>query len=171
MKQYLPLITALLVLFIIAKTCKKDGDNTTTYEPEPVEQIDTTSATYIVQKLSQKTKLTKLEKKELKEAKQELLAEERELHRKETEAHFKKECLSNCGDCSFIPLRMYVEKSLEDPESFELVETAHAYEPKSGMIATSIKYRCKNSFGGRVTNRAYALVDENCEMVKVWLTD
>lgn len=134
-------------------------------------EVDTTTPEQIVQKLSKKKNLTREEKKHLKAAKAELLEEERQIHERETVEHFKKECLNGCPECSFIPLRIYVEQSLEDPESFKLVKTLHAYDQKTGYMITSIVYRCNNAFGGTVTNRAYAIVDDNCKPMKIWLTD
>lgn len=50
-----------------------------------------------------------------------------------------------------------VKKSMNDPDSFEHIETKHV-DNGSGDVAITMMFRGKNAFGGKVVNRAVAMV-------------
>lgn len=51
-----------------------------------------------------------------------------------------------------------VKKSMNDPDSFEHIETQHV-DKGSGDVAVTMMFRGKNAFGGKVVNRAVAMVN------------
>ena len=50
-----------------------------------------------------------------------------------------------------------VKKSMNDPDSFEHIETRHV-DNGTGDVAVTMMFRGKNAFGGKVINRAVAMV-------------
>lgn len=50
-----------------------------------------------------------------------------------------------------------VKKSMNDPDSFEHIETKHV-DNGSGDVAITMMFRGKNAFGGKIVNRAVAMV-------------
>ena len=51
-----------------------------------------------------------------------------------------------------------VKKSMNDPDSFEHIETRHV-DNGTGDVAITMMFRGKNAFGGKVINRAVAMVN------------
>lgn len=51
-----------------------------------------------------------------------------------------------------------VKKSMNDPDSFEHIETKYA-DNGTGDVAVTMMFRGKNAFGGKVVNRAVAMVN------------
>lgn len=51
-----------------------------------------------------------------------------------------------------------VKKSMNDPDSFEHIETQHV-DQGSGDVAITMMFRGKNAFGGKVVNKAVAMVN------------
>lgn len=51
-----------------------------------------------------------------------------------------------------------VKKSMNDPDSFEHIETKYV-DNSSGDVAITMMFRGKNAFGGKIVNRAVAMVN------------
>lgn len=51
-----------------------------------------------------------------------------------------------------------VKKSMNDPDSYEHIETSHV-DNGTGDVAITMTFRGKNAFGGKVVNRAVAMVN------------
>ena len=83
------------------------------------------------------------------------------------EYDFKKDC-SVSRDGSIYGFNEMVKNTLNDPESFEDVETRHSYKKdKAGVYYADVilKFRAKNGFGGVITSYANAKIYKGC-MVK-----
>ncbi|MDR3678891.1 MAG: hypothetical protein P4L41_02920 [Flavipsychrobacter sp.] len=138
---------------------------------KPGEIVDTTSSEYIVNKLSNKKHLSKAERKELLEAKGWIALEEQDKINmarvealKNMNANFAKHCMSDWnGSCPGVVA--YVKDRMNDPNSFEHVETG-LYN--SGVYTLVVmRYRGTNAFGATVTNYIKAKVNSNCQVVEV----
>jgi len=137
--------------------------------------VDTTSPEYVIKKLSNKKSLSKLEKKQLKEAREDIadmeaekIAEERWAAAKNLKENFEKQCLS-AWDGSCRGLVKYVKDNMNDPGSFEHVETRYSIQGDCAVLV--MKYRGKNAFGGVVTNYVKAKVNSNCEVMEILETE
>jgi hypothetical protein len=83
---------------------------------------------------------------------------------KDLKEKFEEHCM-NSWDGSCIPLLVYTKNLMNDPESFEHVETRYRIEGNYAIVVMS--YRGKNAYGGTVQNYIKAKVNLNCEVVEV----
>ena len=166
--------------FQTVNTTKTEGKNSFDINGNPIKPelnkrnvnpVDTTSPEYIVSNLSGKKNLSKLERKKLKDAKEniaimesERIAEARFAEVKNLKANFEKKCLSG-WDGSCPGLVAYVKDRMNDPSSFEHVETR--YFIQGDYVVLVMQYRGKNAFNATVTNFIKAKVNSNCEVLKI----
>ncbi|MBN2088933.1 hypothetical protein JW964_04945, partial [candidate division KSB1 bacterium] len=68
-------------------------------------------------------------------------------------------------DGSHRGLTEYIKKSMNDPSSYEHVETK--YSDKGDHLVVKTTFRGKNAFGGIVTNSITAKVDLNGNVIEV----
>lgn len=80
----------------------------------------------------------------------------------ERKNHFEKDCLSD-WDGSCTPLVSKVKTILNDPKSFDHIETKYLLQEDSYYV--EMKFRAKNGFGLMVANKAIALINEECEVL------
>jgi ribosomal protein L37E len=68
-------------------------------------------------------------------------------------------------DGSHIGLTKYVKSKMNDPDSYEHVETR--FEDKGSHILVATKFRGNNKFGGKVLNTILAKVDYNGNVLEI----
>ena len=73
--------------------------------------------------------------------------------------------LFSAWDGSNINLVVYVKQNMNDPKSFEHVETL--YKDLGDKIMVSMEFRGKNAFGGVVKNKVIASIDINGNILEV----
>ena len=73
--------------------------------------------------------------------------------------------LFGAWDGSNINLVVYVKNNMNDPKSFEHVETL--CKDQGNNIMVSMEFRGKNGFGGVVKNKVVALLDINGNILEV----
>ena len=81
---------------------------------------------------------------------------------------FKRLCDSNGRsqfsfvDGSHIAANMWIEQNINDPSSFEHVETrARNLTGKGKYMTLKVKFRAKNAFNAMISNEAYIKIDKN----------
>ncbi len=80
--------------------------------------------------------------------------ERKNLEKNRIERHFSK------LDGSYTPFKEYIKESLNDPSSFEHIETKFA-DHKDGTASVWMKFRGKNEYGDIVTKVAKCTLDIN----------
>jgi hypothetical protein len=77
-----------------------------------------------------------------------------------------KRCFSP-WDGSHVNLKFYIQDNMNDPDSFEHVETV--YQDMVSVLLVETTFRGKNQFGALVKNTVKARVsaDENCTILKI----
>lgn len=86
----------------------------------------------------------------------------------EEEDRRKEEILSNCfsaWDGSHIKLTKLIKESMNDPDSYEHIETH--YWNNNGKIYVETTFRGKNAFGGIVKETISATIDFNCNVIEI----
>ena len=83
---------------------------------------------------------------------------------KEQSSKFEEKCMSS-WDGSCIPVVEYVKAHMNDPESFEHVETR--YTNKGDYFLIMMSFRGKNAFGGVVLNNIKVRVNSECNVIAV----
>lgn len=73
-----------------------------------------------------------------------------------------KECFS-AWDGSHRKLERWVKNNMNDPSSYEHIETR--YVDNTTSIGIIMKFRGKNAFGGKVVTTVIAQCDNNCEII------
>ncbi len=73
-----------------------------------------------------------------------------------------KDCFS-AWDGSHKNLEKWVKDNMNDPDSYEHIETR--YQDNGATITIYLKFRGKNAFGGKVVNMAVATTDDNCNII------
>ena len=68
-------------------------------------------------------------------------------------------------DGHYIPLTKYIQKSMNDPDSYEHVSTTY-FENKNSVVITT-QFRGKNAFGGKVVNKVIAICDMSGDIINV----
>ena len=68
------------------------------------------------------------------------------------------------GSCA--PLVKYIKDHMNDPESFEHIETK--YKIRDGYFFVIMRYTGKNGFGGRVRDNVNANVSFKGEVIQAW---
>lgn len=94
------------------------------------------------------------------EPKKEVALTPQQQHQALVESQFSK------WDGSHITLTAYIKKNMNDPGSFEHVETTY-YELDSLTLYVLEKFRGKNAFGGLVLNEIKANIDLNGNILKI----
>jgi hypothetical protein len=75
------------------------------------------------------------------------------------------EKLFSAWDGSNLDLELHVKDRMNDPKSFEHVETR--YKDLGDFIMVSMEFRGKNAFGGVVKNKVYAKIDIEGNILEV----
>ncbi len=105
-----------------------------------------------------------VENQKLNKEAEKLIAKQKEAYNKRADK-FEEYCLSS-WDGSHIELKRLVEDNMNDPESFEHVETV--YRLYSGYGVVTMQFRGKNAFGGKVLNSVTAKVSlDDCSIIEV----
>lgn len=73
-----------------------------------------------------------------------------------------KECFST-WDGSHIKLEKWVKDNMNDPDSYEHIESR--YDDNGATITIYLKFRGKNAFGGKVVNMAIAETTVGCDLI------
>lgn len=70
-------------------------------------------------------------------------------------------------DGSHVELAKSVKNAMNDPSSYEHVETRYL-DKKDGTLLVTMKFRGNNAFGGKVLNAVNAITDlKSCQILKV----
>lgn len=119
-----------------------------TADENDLKQIEKTDSNVTVKKEVQKPKV--------------LTEEEKEKKRKEQY----KSCFSP-WDGSHLNLKYYIEDNMNDPDSFEHVETV--YQDMVSVLIVEMTFRGNNQFGALVKNtvRARVSADDKCTVLKI----
>jgi hypothetical protein len=80
--------------------------------------------------------------------------------------HFEENCLTGFTGY-YYPLERYVKNMLDDPDSYEYVKEFYYIEDAMQYVEVTLTYRCKNAFGGKVTNTITGKVGRNCEFLGI----
>ena len=83
-----------------------------------------------------------------------------ELHQERVEKQF------NPWDGSHVVLTRAIKLSMNDPSSYEHVETRYREEPDNSLVVLT-KFRGRNGFGGMVVNSVTAQVDLDGNILKI----
>lgn len=84
---------------------------------------------------------------------------------KQRQNEFEERCMSSWDD-SHIELVKYIKKNINDPESFEHVETSYGLQKDYAIIV--MQFRCRNAFGGLVLNSVKATVSlDDCSVLSI----
>jgi hypothetical protein len=71
----------------------------------------------------------------------------------------------NAWNGSHIELTKIIKKSMNDPDSYEHIETV--YWDMTDHVIVSTTYSGKNAFGGRVKNQVKAKADNNGKIIEI----
>ena len=77
---------------------------------------------------------------------------------------FKKNCFS-AWDGSHRQLEKYIKSNMNDPKSYDHVETTFSLQKDYAIVLT--KFRGKNAFGGTVLNSVKAKVSYDCNVIEI----
>ncbi len=58
-------------------------------------------------------------------------------------------------------LEQYIKGKMNDPSSYEHIETRYAIDFDTGIVTTATRFRGKNAFGGTIINACVATQDIN----------
>lgn len=137
---------------------EQEEDSTTTYDEIEETEIpeETLNTTEPVVTLSPK------EQKEADEEYNKYLAESKKEERKGKYTEWVKNQFS-AWDGSHVELVKQVKEAMNDPHSFEHVDTTYIEDNDYKTLTIQMKYRGKNGFGGVITNTVSAMIsiDDN----------